>query len=262
MARARIRLLDEATSPSEAADNMAVDEVLLRGAAERPTLRLYAWRRAAVSLGFFQRIADAGPLASEGFPLVRRLTGGGAILHRDEVTYAIAAPRELLFPGGIEASYARVHRAIGRALSALGVPVDALEEAPALAMAGRAERVRARRAAPESFPFLCYERRSRCDLRSGGKKLVGSAQRREGARVLQHGSIPLGVEANAPGATTARIASGRPIDAALAGRAIADEIARALEVDLFPEALSEEEVALARDLVRDRYASPDWTASR
>ncbi|MFN6195803.1 MAG: lipoyl protein ligase domain-containing protein, partial [Planctomycetota bacterium] len=104
--------------PQPAAWNMAVDEALLR-LARTPTLRLYSWQPHAVSLGWFQRRADFADLPP-GTVVVRRLTGGGAIHHGDELTFSLAAAPGLL-PGDIAASYALLHDAALAALRAVGV---------------------------------------------------------------------------------------------------------------------------------------------
>jgi lipoate-protein ligase A len=235
MARFGFRLLD--SGPGRPAWNMAVDEVLLLGAEARPTLRLYAWDPAALSIGWFQRAEEAPAL---GLPLVRRLTGGGAVVHRDELTYAVAAPIAFFGEGaGVKASYARIHRAIGEALAAVG----AVPDAPAAAPAGAPARGGA---------FLCYDRRSDLDIRAGGRKLVGSAQRRRGRTILQHGSIPLGAAPNAPDGTTASLAAGRPIAYHEMACAVARAFARALDLDLAAAPLAAAERDHARALAR-RY---------
>ena len=89
--------------------NMALDEALLQGRAARPTLRLYTWRPAALSLGYFQRWSDV-PAAAAAPAVVRRLTGGGAIHHDLELTFSIAAPADHpLYRGELANSYGRVH---------------------------------------------------------------------------------------------------------------------------------------------------------
>ena len=110
----RLRVLVDA--PAEAAWNMAVDGALLE-LAEGPTLRIYGWQPHAVSLGYFQKIADFADLP-KGTSIVRRTTGGGAIHHGDELTFSLALPASLL-PSDIAESYAVLHDAIVRALAAI-----------------------------------------------------------------------------------------------------------------------------------------------
>jgi len=250
------RLLED--EPSEAAYNMAVDEALLSRAGERPTLRLYAWSAPSVSLGRFQAWDEAAAWSARGLPLVRRATGGGAILHRDEITFAVAAPLSALGGAGakVEAAFFAVNRALAAGLALLGVEVDAAGDAR-------------REAPPAEAPFLCFERRSRTDITFRGKKLVGSAQRRagsgSGACVLQHGSLPLGLEAeqaDAPRPVTLREAAGRAVSCEEAARAIAEGFRRALAPSLAPGALTDDERALVRSLEETRAGAGSWTARR
>jgi lipoate-protein ligase A len=172
------------------AENMACDEALLMGVThaldlgEAPavTLRLYTWEPPAVSLGYHQRAEDLDleRLRAEGVPVVRRPTGGRAIYHARELTYAVAGPLDLFGRGtSVLASY--------RALSApilegfrMAFGVDA--------------RLAAKRPEPgpaDRSPVACFARPAPCDAVAGGKKIVGSAQVRRRGAFLQHGSIPL-----------------------------------------------------------------------
>ena len=155
--------------------NMGVDEALLVSAAREATatLRFYTWRGAWLSVGYAQVVGASRRAACEaaGVGIVRRLTGGRAVLHGGDLTYALAAPSELL-PSGLRASYALVSNALCEALRALGVP---------------AERQPEERAGEASFD--CFARLAAEEVCAGGRKLVGSAQRRAGGAVLQHGSI-------------------------------------------------------------------------
>ena len=171
------RLLVDAGAPGPW--NMGVDEALLASVAGGgvPTLRLYSWAGPWLSLGYAQRIDPlrAEACRSAGVGVVRRATGGGAVLHGADLTYAVAAPERLL-PGGLDASYARLSEGLGRALETLGV---------AVAAAGPA-RVR-----PHVRPFDCFAEAAAHELAVGGRKLVGSAQRRRAGALLQHGSLRL-----------------------------------------------------------------------
>lgn len=273
MARVTFRLLD--TGPGSPAENMAVDEVLLAGAEARPTLRLYAWDPPGFSLGYFQALDDA---PETDLPVVRRLTGGGAILHEDELTYAVAAPLAF-FGAGVKGSYLRVLGGIRAALAEVGVACDegdaGARGAAPLQSRGTggnlgtendvtendvADGVGARCSAPlqagndgKNASFLCSHRASSFDLRHRGEKLVGSAQRREGRRILQHGSIPLEPLARA---------AGRRVPYDELARAIAAGFGEALAVDLEPAPLERAEHAAARALAADRYAAPSWTGLR
>lgn len=165
-------LIDE---PADAAWNMAVDGALLE-LAEQPTLRIYGWQPHAVSLGYFQKIADFDDLP-EGTPIVRRSTGGGAIHHGDELTFSLALGAERL-PADIQDSYVLLHDAIVRALAAIGVRCHRNTSGK-----DHAARPRDR---------WCFASPVAGDLCTDKGKLLGSAQRRTNTgrpRVLHHGSL-------------------------------------------------------------------------
>ncbi|RLC86950.1 MAG: hypothetical protein DRI79_09275, partial [Chloroflexi bacterium] len=164
---------------------MAVDEAILRAVAAGlvpPTLRLYAWEPPCLSLGRAQPLADVDREAVQaaGFNLVRRPTGGRAILHVDELTYSVVAPQgEPRVTGGIVESYRRLSAGLVHGLERLG-------------MAGL---VADRRAPPSPTgrggTGVCFEVPSDYEITAGGRKLVGSAQMRAQSVVLQHGAVPL-----------------------------------------------------------------------
>lgn len=163
--------------------NMAIDEALLisavRGVA---TLRFYQWDAPTVSIGHFQARGELSvPSRFRGLTAVRRLSGGGAILHHKELTYSCALPVSHSLtaePGHI---YDRVHEAI----------IDVLAEK------GVASRMRGSDAFADQS-FLCFSRGDARDIVIGANKIVGSAQRRRQGAVLQHGSILLSQSPEAP----------------------------------------------------------------
>jgi len=157
--------------------NMALDEALLIAGVERGccTIRLYRWSVPTLSLGYFQDPQDAGRLMAgdSNVAVVRRLTGGGAILHHHEWTYACVVPRSHALSLDPLKIYDRVHRSLIELLSQIGVKS---------AMQGTG---------PSGSPrgFLCHTRRDRFDVICCDHKIVGSAQRRRRGCVLQHGSL-------------------------------------------------------------------------
>jgi lipoate-protein ligase A len=156
---------------------MAVDEALLRCVARGgPTLRLYTWRRPAVSLEYRQPApAWIGRARGEGLEVVRRVTGGGAVLHAGDLTYAVVAPAGVpQLPDDLFGSYAWIRSVLVEALAGLGLPVQ-----PASARSG-ADRV-----------ALCFAGATGFEIELAGRKLVGSAQRRTPWGFLQHGSLRL-----------------------------------------------------------------------
>ena len=161
--------------------NMGVDEALMASAATgRPALRFYGWLGPWLSLGYAQRLDPARRAACEaaGVGVVRRATGGGAVLHGADLTYAVTAP-ETLLPGGLGATYAAVASGLVEGLRELGIA--ALRASPA------APRGTAR-------AFDCFAEPAGDEICVEGRKLVGSAQRRAGGALLQHGSLRLGAD--------------------------------------------------------------------
>ena len=165
---------------------MGVDEALLDTAARGgpPTLRLYTWNGPWLSLGYGQRVdpSRVEACSGAGVGVVRRATGGGAVLHGADLTYALAAPEPLL-PGGLEAAYARVSEGLVGALGELGLAVGPGDAPTGVSGASGAAGARA---------FDCFAAAAAAhELCAGGRKLVGSAQRRRDGAVLQHGSLRL-----------------------------------------------------------------------
>jgi lipoate-protein ligase A len=164
--------------------NMAVDEAVLESCANgasAPTLRLYAWHPACLSLGFSQPVADVDQviLMRQSWDLVRRPTGGRAILHTDELTYSIIAPSSTsLVAGSVLQSYSRIAQALLAVLTHLSLSprADCEYEHP-----------------PETEPRgpVCFEVPSNYEITVEGKKLIGSAQARRMGGVLQHGTLPI-----------------------------------------------------------------------
>ncbi len=174
-ARAPLRVLRSGSQTPAA--NMALDTALLE-AGHDVVLRLYRWRPPGLSIGWFQDVARFRDVPGD-HRLVRRPTGGGAIYHDDELTFALVGDAAAL--GDSESLYAQVHDALVRALGAVGVAARRIEDGPA------GPGARALRTA------WCFEHPARHDVVApDGRKLAGSAQRRVRTprpRVLQHGSV-------------------------------------------------------------------------
>lgn len=167
--------------PTTGSMNMAVDEAILKAVGDEqalPTLRLYAWNPPCLSLGYGQKAADVDFMraAALGWDVVRRPTGGRAILHVDELTYSVVLPAgDDIAAGNVVESYRRISRALVAGLVRLGVTPAADR---------RAERT-------DSTGSVCFETPSHYEITVGGRKLIGSAQVRRKEGVLQHGSLPL-----------------------------------------------------------------------
>jgi len=175
----RWRLLE--TWDVEPGLNMALDEALLLLGSAEPTLRFYTWKPDTLSLGYFQRW-EAVPQRERAGAVVRRLTGGGAIHHANELTFSITALLDHpLYRGEVRSSYERVHAALAAAFAELGVRAG--------------ERGTARLRSDDATSGMCFHRSTDLDLAWDERKGVGTAQRRTRGRVLHHGSIKLGTTA-------------------------------------------------------------------
>lgn len=165
---------------------MAVDERLLHRAAHEgeAVLRLYRWSPATLSLGYFQRAAEREThTASRTCPLVRRSSGGGAILHDHELTYSLSLPTSHPAAADAETLYRRTHGLLVETLAEFGI-LATLNERTLVPLGGE--------------PFLCFQRRSVGDVLVDGHKICGSAQRRRKGALLQHGSILVARSSFAP----------------------------------------------------------------
>lgn len=184
--------------------NMAADECLAAEAERRggPLLRLYRWSETTVSLGNFQRIDDARRIgAIRGTRLVRRPSGGGAIVHGTDLTYAAAVPKSHPWGASPSVFYHALHGAMVEALAEHGIRArQHVSEIPAAQVVspGCVRDVPPRHdSARGEAPFFCFDRRSEGDLIMAGSgdrgpsKIMGSAQRRLAGVVLQHGSLLL-----------------------------------------------------------------------
>jgi len=258
------------------ATNMAIDEAILRAVAEGiapPTLRFFGWTPPCLSLGYAQPAAevDAGRLNRLGYGLVRRPTGGRAILHTDELTYSVIAPMdEPRVRGGVVESYQQLSAGLLAGLAHLGLAVRADKEY------GAAEAGLAR--GP-----VCFEVPSNYEITAGSggqpRKLLGSAQVRKLGVVLQHGTLPLTGDIGRicdtlvfdseaereqvrrrvhERATTVAEVMGREVPWDEAATALAQGFAEALNLDWRPAPLTPREQALAEQMRVEKYATYGW----
>lgn len=260
------------TPPARGAWNMALDEAILehihRGESN-PTLRLYAWNPPCLSLGHAQPFADVdmARIRERGWEVVRRATGGRAILHTDELTYSVIAPSdEPRVAGTVLESYNRLAKALLAAVQELSLPVEMEEHANAPA-------------SQNSNP-VCFEVPSTYEITVDGKKLIGSAQARKKEGVLQHGSLPLHgdltricdalvfpsetarAEAKArllTRATTVESALGRAVDWDTAAGAFVRAFESQLGIEFETGEPSGSELNRTGELIRGKYDHPSWT---
>ena len=179
--------------PQSGEINMAIDESLLQNAtSEWPVvLRVYQWDKPTLSLGHFQRLEDRESDSELGkLTWVRRKTGGGAIVHDQELTYSILIPNRLnqSAKGHSESLYRSVHLSLVENLRNLGWDAKLSESCTCQIDASK-----------DPEPFLCFSRRSPVDILVDGDKIVGSAQRRSATGLLQHGSFLLRRSQSTPG---------------------------------------------------------------
>jgi len=161
--------------------NMDRDASLLAGhrPGDDPILRLYRWEPAAVTIGYNQDFSDfdAAGIRSAGYGLVKRPTGGRAILHADELTYAVIGTSPgSVFGGSLHETYLKINRALLSFLGDLGIEAD----------------ISAGESRAEARGLTCFRSAGRHEISVGGRKIIGSAQRRTGGVFLQHGSILAG----------------------------------------------------------------------
>jgi lipoate-protein ligase A len=260
------------TGSSDAAYNMAIDESIahyVRRHHMPPTLRLYGWTQPSVSLGSFQKTTDIDlPYClSERIPVVRRPTGGRAILHDVELTYSFTTLTSSgLFSRGLLDSYRKLGMAFIRAFVICGI-------APINTLVMNKKRSSNLRSQPHNP--LCFASASYGEMTIHGKKIIGSAQKRWTDVLLQQGCIPfkldkkrmtriLGVRVQKILENTfvglAELIPDLKIETLKSAIAIAFE--ETFEVKLKPSSLSDDEIALAGKLTAEKYHTPQWTCRR
>ena len=246
--------------PPAAGDwNMAVDEVLLRRAACEDVCvwRFYQWSAPTLSLGYFQNLAERQRhAASRACPVVRRSSGGGAIVHDLELTYSIVLPAGHVLAIGRRRLYDVVHAVLIETLAEFGVKAALFKPT-----AGRSDDATSHvRAGDRSF--LCFGRRSPGDVVVAGDKVAGSAQRRQRGCILQHGSVLLGRSRAAPELPGLNQLGHREISVDGLIEAWLKRIEQGLKLAFNLDGLSREELADARRVAAEKYASNAWTEFR
>jgi len=239
----KIRTLETGFNP--AMNNMAIDEALMETVGEVPILRIYGWRPAAVSIGYFQSMNEEVNFAKcreVGVDVVRRLTGGGAVLHECELTYSFIS-RE--YPKNIMESYRWICDAIVMSINRLGFDAN----------------------------FVPLN-----DIVIAGKKVSGNAQTRRNGVLLQHGTILLGVDVDKM-FSVLKVPSEKLRDKIIKdakervtslARITFDDMATSLktsfaakfESKLITDALSTKEISRARWLANRKYSSKEWNLRR
>lgn len=246
--------------------NMAIDDALLHAVAagtSGPVLRLYRWRPATLTLGYAQAAGEGVDLAAcrqAGVDVVRRPTGGRAVYHDREVTYAVIAPVGGTFGGTVTESYRVIAGVLKNALQQLGLPVE-LVPGQLRGQVGRA---------------VCFTAPAQHELLLDGCKVAGCAQKRRGQAFLQHGSIPVDLDLDLLLQLMPAAPGENPVDRfhsigwlnRFASQPIRVEDVEAVLVATFPRELGvcleegeplPEELAMARKLCSERYGNRQWT---
>jgi lipoyl(octanoyl) transferase len=230
---------------------MAVDEALLESAAEGSSavVRLYGWSVPTLSLGYFQRIADvdADPIW-KSVPVVRRATGGGAIWHEGELTYAVMVPPEHALSRRASDLYRVIHNAIAGVISSRGAQARRRGDPGTKNVRNR--------------PFLCFTDRDPEDIVVAEAKIVGSAQRRRLGAVLQHGSVLLATSPMTPELPGLEKVAGIGVDVSSWSHLFRRQIADALGLPAREDRMSHSERDRAEVLSRQVYRTPEWTRKR
>ncbi|MCX5717428.1 MAG: biotin/lipoate A/B protein ligase family protein [Nitrospirae bacterium] len=256
------------SGPGSASYNMALDEAIaisVRKGSSPPTLRLYSWDRPSITLGCFQKIGgiDTEYCRDASIPIVRRPTGGRAILHNKELTYSFSVKTDNdLFSKGIFDSYKKISAAFYLALSKLGLtPEVSIKRKPANSSLRT----------PDCFSPLCFQSASYGEITINSKKVIGSAQKRWPDGLLQQGSIPYHI--NDPEALKIfRLHSIRDIKDAMAGlmEAVPDlsdekfrnivkiSFEKAFNIEFFSALPFNEEEVLAQKLDSEKYRTEEW----
>ncbi len=224
----------------DAFTSMAIDEAIFIGREKLglpATLRFYGWRPAAVSIGYFQEIEDPSleEYKRQKLTIVRRFTGGGAILHKNEITYSLACPtNEFIAFSNIEKTQQLVHQAIILALQSLRINA-------------RLKRKQSKKPAP----YFCFVNPVKDDVVEDGQKIVGSAQRRRNRTFFQHGSIKI-----SPEIEEEKKNRGKIIGSLVLG------FEKTFGIRLLSGQLTREEVKLSRELREVKYSTRNWNYRR
>ncbi len=235
---------------ADGAWNMAVDEAMLDwvAAGAGPLLRFYRWSEATVSLGYFQRLKERfGHASSADCPVVRRPSGGGAIIHDAELTYSLAMPAADRSAALGIALYQGMHAALVSALSEFGARATLWQ------LSGRSD---------HRPPFLCFERRGEGDVLLGDHKVAGSAQRRRRGAILQHGSVLLRTSLKAPELPGVGNLLGRPISPEALIEGWLERISADLHMSWTASTITAAEQRHAWKLKTEKYDSASWIDRR
>ena len=254
--------------------NMALDEALLHSVengASLPILRLYRWQPATVTLGYFQQgsdIVNLGTCRDFGYSVVRRITGGRAVLHDQEVTYAVISPEQNeIFPGGVAQNYHVIADVLHATFAEFGLQTTV--------SSGRKEREDSDGVQRSS----CFTAPALSELVLNGQKMTGSAQKRLSTAFLQHGSIPLDIN---PEQLYLALNTGDRIDLKRRIERLADRVGwmnrwldqpagiedveqclirqfeNIIDINFISDVPTVAETDIAKRLMKEKYSNPEW----
>jgi lipoate-protein ligase A len=262
------RFVDSGTS--DGFTNMALDEAMLHAHEKGmtpPTLRVYGWDPPALSLGYFQSITkdvDEQKCLKNGIHVVRRKTGGRSVLHKDELTYSVVASGECGFPRDLAGSYRAISQGLIAAYRILGLKAHLAPHRGNHSAAA------------------CFNASSFSDLTCQGRKIAGSAQFRRGDVLLQHGSLPISLDAQlffsvlrfpsissrdkavavfGQRATCITEMLGRSVSLPELKEALFQGFQEAFGMRFYVDTLSSYEVNLGRVLAAEKYSYSAWLSS-
>ncbi len=237
--------------PASGPLNMARDEALLEAACADGTalLRFYTWAQPTLSLGYFQPYAERHDhRASAECAVVRRPSGGGAIVHDQELTYCLVLPPWHALSDRPILLYRSVHQALVDTLRASGIQAGLRGDQ------GSESR--------PNDPLLCFLRHAEADVTVDGRKVAGSAQRRRRGAVLQHGSVLLARSPAAPELPGLCELTGKTVDRSELASGWADRLQQPLGLTARSRSPSRYDTSVSGDLLVRKYASANWTRRR
>ena len=262
--------------PFSGALNMAVDEAIMKSVNRKlvpPTIRLYRWSAPTITLGYFQSLKkeiDLEACHKNKIEVVRRLTGGRAVLHHRELTYSVIAPENHpKVAGSVLNSYLSISQGLLEGLKELGIQAELKE--------GK------KGGKQKDHSAACFDAPSWYELLVGGKKLLGSAQCRKEGSILQHGSLPVELEADLlfsalafpneklrAGAKTNLLNKATCLQQELSYQPEFEELSagfskgfeRGLGINLIAESLTPAELTWAEELCQRKYSRQEWNAKK
>ena len=230
---------------------MALDQALLETTDQRQaiTLRFYRWSEPTLSLGYFQKSDDRDlHPPSAGCSMVRRSSGGGAILHDHELTYSICVPESNRWSKKSDRLYDLVHRQVIEILADHGIQASLVADS--------------QQSSNENKSFLCFQRRTTGDVVVGDSKICGSAQRRLRNALIQHGSLLLATSERAPELAGLAELTGQRLAFEKTCQRLSDRISAELDTELNLEAPTQLEAGSARSIQRKKFGSDAWNRKR